>query len=145
MKELNECKVSAVVLVSGIHCPVALNLSIVIGWIIFGLWLPDCATGNSPQVQPPREIIILERSQGLNQGEPVPNADMAQDLAELALTQKGIDCRDLVPRVSFFEDVYLVIFENKSGLKRSARYRVEISAKTSEILKAVRLIDKNEK
>jgi hypothetical protein len=145
MKKIHECTVDAVGRVSGRYRLVALNMSIVIGWLIIGSWLTGCAAGKSQQAQPPREIVILERSPSLNQGQPVPNAEMAEDLAELALTQRGINCRDLVPRVSFFEDVYRVTFEGKSNLKESSVYRVEINAKTSEIIKAVRLIEHTEK
>ncbi len=139
MKQFNDGIGTAKIRAGGIHRSVTLTVSTVIGWIIIGSWLADCATGKSPHPQPAREIVILERSPSLNQGEPVPNGEMAVDLAELALTQKGIDCRDFVPRVSFFEDVYEVTFDSKSDLKGSPAYQVEINAKTSEVIKAVRL------
>jgi hypothetical protein len=139
VKQFNNGIGTAKIRIGGIRPSITFTVTTVIGWIIIGSWLIDCAAGKSPHPPPAREVVILERSPSLNQGEPVPNGEMAVDLAELALTQKGIDCRDFVPRVSFFEDVYQVTFDSKSDLKGYPTYKVEINAKTSEVIKAVRL------
>jgi hypothetical protein len=118
---------------------ILVRISRLLFWVFVNFQLISCATDKNRPEKTSYEVVILEKSPSLIQGEPVPNADMAVDLAELALTQKGIDCRGFVANVSFFEDVYRVFFESKDKSKGSQAYRVDINAKTSEILKAVRL------
>ena len=66
-------------------------------------------------------------------GDPIFSAELASDIAEYVLAQKGIDCRNQRRKVSFFEGVYTVAFF--SGLERpEKKYTVDIDADTSRIL-----------
>ena len=66
-------------------------------------------------------------------GDPVSNAELASDIAEYVLAEKGFDCRNRDYRVSFCEGVYTVAFF--SGAERPEKtYAVDIDADTSRIL-----------
>jgi hypothetical protein len=97
--------------------------------------------GCAPRPKPttaPATTALEARTPEINRGQPVAHAEMAADLAELSLGLQGIDCRDREPRVSFREGVYRVTFVDPQQ-PDAPRYRVELDAATSEVLRAERI------
>ncbi len=93
---------------------------------------------NAPASAAPTSTALEARTPEINRGQPVAHAEMAADLAELSLGLQGIDCREREPRVSFREGVYRVTFVDPQQ-PAAPRYRVELDAATSEVLRAERI------
>jgi hypothetical protein len=97
--------------------------------------------GCAPRPRPttaPAATALEARTPEINRGQPIAHAEMAADLAELSLGLQGIDCRGRESRVSFREGVYRVTFVDPRH-PNAPRYRVELDAATSEVLRAERI------
>jgi len=107
--------------------PATCTLMLMIGCTAF-----NSSTGEAREIATP----IPCKTPSFVLGDHITSAELASDIAEYVLAEKGIDCRSQKRKVSFCEGVYTVAFF--SGLERPAKkYTVDIDADTSRILSVI--------
>ncbi len=67
--------------------------------------------------------------------EPLTNPELAVCIAELALTENGIDCWNRKVRISFFDGMYAITFLESKIHSDQDEYTVLIDASNSRIVK----------
>ncbi|RME25160.1 MAG: hypothetical protein D6806_08345, partial [Deltaproteobacteria bacterium] len=103
--------------------------------ILFFVIFTGCAHDEGKRREDAAHAVELPtHDASVNRGQPIENAGLARDLAELVLAESGIDVRRFAASVSFTDGAYHVAFTNQLPDGGTVTFTVVLDSRTSKTL-----------